>query len=312
MKKITTRGLKRVVSMLVFIFAISLYLYSQDNLTNKLQLKGAPGMGLTAEPGGFIMQNIEPGKVVDIFDKTKIALTIYNRSDAYHTYEIKAGRPEDVGVEGWLKGYSPIPEGSWFRVEKDKIRIPPQSRAHIRMFIDIPKEDKYYNQKWVVGLSIRGLPEPGEKLALAVHPTYYIETLPKEDLKEKPFGKIGLVPGVKDLGDVSLGINKKIAKIKIYNNDNKKHTYKVYSFIPEKREGERITVSPGYSWIKDISWIVPISKKVTIKSNNFREDYIDLILPEDDTLRGKNWEGLLFVEDEEEKANFCRLRFRVK
>ncbi len=306
------RGIGVLVSTAVVFFVTTVgTVQGETTGKEKINLKGAPGMGLTVEPGGFILENIKPGEKVDIFEKTKLSLVIYNRSDAYHTYKLRAGTPSEAGIQGWVKGYSPIPDGKWFELEKEIIRIPPHSKAYVKMFVNIPDEDKYYNQKWVVGVAVEGVPEPGEKLALAVHPSYYIETLAKEDVSEKPAGILGLVPGAKTLEGLSAGVHKQVVKLTVFNNDTRTHTYRVYSFLPEETSGDRITVSPGYEWIEKTSWLRPGRKKIVVNAGESSDVYVTIVIPKREKYKNKKLEGIIFVEDEEGGANFSRIKFTV-
>ncbi|MCM8824306.1 MAG: hypothetical protein NC822_06515, partial [Candidatus Omnitrophica bacterium] len=280
MVKLNFRGFG--IILIVMLALINFCGYPQENPSSPVEVKGAGGLGLTVEPGGFVLQNLIPGKRVDIFETTGLALVIYNRSDSYHTYVIKGGKPQEVGIEGWLKGYEPIPESSWFKLEQEQVRISPHSKAYVKMYLEIPDEEKLYNQKWVVGLSVAGVPEPGERLVLSAHPSYYLETLGKDGLKEKPWGGLGLEPGVLIIEKVGLGVNKKVGKIKIHNNDSKKHTYNIYSHIPKELAGDRITSSQGYIWIKNEDWLKPSLGKITIQGNSSKELEVDLVIPNEE------------------------------
>ena len=167
---------------------------------------------LSVEPGGLLIQKVPIGQLYDMDAGIKIRFKIYNDSDKSRRYNLKVDKPAKVGVKV-LKGYSGIPEPSWFWFEQDNVLAPANGVQEIKMFLRIPDEEKYCNQKWAVGIDVEGKPEAEERIVLAVSPVFYIETESRSEVKEKPAGFLGLVPGTAVLENVALGKSKNISKI---------------------------------------------------------------------------------------------------
>ena len=236
---------------------------------------------------------------------------IYNDSDKARRYTLKVDKAVKVGVNV-LKGYSDIPNPSWFWFENNEVLVPANSAKEIRMFLRIPSEEKYCNQKWAVGIDVEGKPEAEERLVLAVSPVFYIETETRAEVKEKPAGFLGLVPAIAVLENAALGRSKTIAKIKVYNNDSQPHLYKISSIIPYAAPGRQvISPSPNFSWLPKKEWLRPDKNSVKIGPYEEKEIVLDLDIPKKKDFLNQRWEGILFFESEEGLSNFVRVQIKT-
>lgn len=269
------------------------------------------GIGLSVEPGGLLIQKVPIGQLYDMEYWIKMRFKIYNASDKPRRYSLKADKPIKVGVKV-LKGYSAMPNPSWFWFEKNEVLVSANSVEEIKMFLRIPDEEKYCNQKWAVGIDVEGRPEAEERLVLAVSPVFYIETEGRAEIKEKPAGFLGLVPGTVVLENVALGKNKGISKIKIYNNDNSTHLYKISSIIPYAESGRQvISPSPNFSWMPKKEWLKPNKTALKIGPYEQAEITLDLDIPRKTEFLNQRWEGILFFESEEGLVNFVRVQIKT-
>jgi hypothetical protein len=50
----------------------------------------APAAGLKVGPAGFIIHNVTPGRVYDVYKETGVRLTIYNDGDTTRSYVLAA------------------------------------------------------------------------------------------------------------------------------------------------------------------------------------------------------------------------------
>ena len=103
-------------------------------------------IGLSVEPGGLLIQKVPIGQLYDMDYWIKMRFKVYNNSDKPRRYSLKVDKPIKVGVN-MLKGYSSIPEPSWFWFEKNEVLVAADSQEEIKMFLRIPNEEKYANQK---------------------------------------------------------------------------------------------------------------------------------------------------------------------
>lgn len=268
-------------------------------------------MGLAVAPGGLLIQNIIPGEVYDLQEVSGVTLNITNRDNLAHTYLLTAHKPSQVAARTWIKGYLEISQASWFWFEKEEVMVDANSTAKIKMYLKIPDEGKYYNQHWSVSLLVKAKPEPGQMLGLAVAPNFQIETEAKEEMVAKPDGSITFEPSLVRLEDVSLGSKIK-TKVKIYNNDDKKHKYKISSQIfPEDPAKRQITKSAGYSWIPNPKWI-RLKKVVKIGPGESADLSFNVKVPQNEKYYGKKWEAIIFVEPDEGLPGFVRVQVETE
>jgi hypothetical protein len=268
-------------------------------------------IGLSVEPGGLLIQKVPIGQLYDMDYWIKMRFKVYNDSDKARRYTLKVDKPVKVGVNV-LKGYTGIPNPSWFWFEKNEVLVAANSVEEIKMFLRIPNEEKYCNQKWAVGIDVEGKPEAEERLVLAVSPVFYIETESRPEVKEKPAGFLGLVPATAILENVGLGRSKTIAKIKVYNNDSSSHLYKISSIIPSAKPGRQvISPSPNFSWIPKKEWLKPDKNTLKIGPQEQKEITLDLDIPKKRDFLNQRWEGILFFESEEGLSNFVRVQIKT-
>lgn len=268
-------------------------------------------MGLSVEPGGLLIQKVPIGQLYDMDYWIKMRFKVYNDSDTARRYTLKVDKPVKVGVNV-LKGYTGIPNPSWFWFEKNEVLVAANGVEEIKMFLRIPNEEKYCNQKWAVGIDVEGKPEAEERLVLAVSPVFYIETESRAEVKEKPAGFLGLVPATAVLENVVLGKSKTISKIKVYNNDNQPHLYKISSIIPYATPGRQvITPSSNFSWLPKKEWLRPDKNTLKISPDEQKEITLDLDIPKKADFLNQRWEGILFIESEEGLANFVRVQIKT-
>jgi len=216
-----------------------------------------PAIGLSVEPGGLLIQGVEPGQVYDLEEKTGILLTIHNRDRSDHTYMLATFRPSEVGNRRLPLGYEDIGDPAWFWFEQSEVRVPGQESAQVRMYLRVPDDDRYWNQHWSVSVGVAGKAEPGETLTLAVYPRFEIETAAagRAELSLRPAGETGLCPTVVDLGEAgeeqTLG-----GEFMLCNNDEKTHRYRLaVAKDGDIGEGKQVFPSGGSTWISDPAWI---------------------------------------------------------
>ena len=102
-------------------------------------------------------------------------------------------------------------------------------------------------------------------------------------------------------------------RLNLYNNDTKRHRYKVTVMIfPDDPTKRHIFPSPTYSWIPDTKWIKPGRKNISIPSNKARDIPIRVNSPQELGNYNKNWEAIIFVEPEKGLPGFVRVQIRTE
>ena len=268
-------------------------------------------MGLSVEPGWLVIRNVPVGQLYEIEHQAGTRFKIHNSSDRPRRYRLLADRPDKVGVNV-LKGYDGIPDPNWFWFEKAEVLVPANGVEDVRMFLRLPNEEKYCNQKWAVGIDVEGRPEAGEGLVLAVSPVFYIETETRPAVEEEPTGRLGLVPATLVLDDAVPGKNTPRSAIKVYNNDSRAHRYSVASMIPVAEPGRQvISASPGFSWILHKEWLRPGTSTLQSEPHKQTVITVEADIPRKPEFMNQRWEGLIFVESEEGVTGFVRVQVKT-
>lgn len=261
--------------------------------------------GLAVSPAGLLIQYVKPGETYDITEVSGVSLRITNKDSVPHI--ISAHRPSAVGAKKWIAGYLEIPDPSWLKPDKEEIRIEANDTAKIRMSIEIPDEERYYNQNWSVSLLVRGKAEPGRMIALAAAPRFEIETEAKEGIKTRPDGLIAFEPHLIIIEGLVPG-NKKEVKARLYNNDHKRHNYNIGSKIyPKDPKKSQISISSGYRWLPDPKWIKLNKMNASVEPKGEAKISFYINVPEDQIYFNQKWEAILFCEPEDGLSGFIRV-----
>jgi len=287
----------------------------------------APVLGLAVEPGGLLIQGVEPGELYDLEQTTGILLTIRNRDRADHTYLLSTHRPSEVGNRRLPPGYSDVVDPSWLSFEQPEVRVPAQGSSRVRMYLEIPDNERYRNQHWSVSIGVAGRPERGETLTLAVYPRYEVETAaaPRSELRLRPAGDLAFAPSVLELG-LSPG-STQTGEVIICNNEKRKHWYR-FTVAPrgEPREGVRLFPTGGYDWLPNLDWISLLRPRrrspypgwsasdwpvLWLGGRRYLGVKISLSIPEDVVLPETGWETVVFVERDDGVTGFFRVRARA-
>ncbi|MCJ7509024.1 MAG: hypothetical protein MUO85_09925 [candidate division Zixibacteria bacterium] len=263
--------------------------------------------GLSVNMGIELLQEVPLGEEYLI----KPTLIIYNKSDRANTFTLSTVKPS-TGL-GTTLGYSDLPELNWISFERNQIKIPPNGNDSVRVYLTIPKEERYYNQHWSFYISVAS-GVGGGNISLACYPKLLIETEGKQNLNQEINGTLVLEPNIVRFKDVQSG-QPISEKIKIYNNSDKKQVYRISVLGSESCVEKRIFSTPGYNWIPDSSWVKLYTGKLSSgKSTPFRINVgankslsfkLEVNLPEDK--KYKKWEGIILVESDQNVSNFVRI-----
>ena len=263
--------------------------------------------GLKVAPARFILHDVKPGKHYDIYKETGLRLTIYNDDDTTRSWVLSTHRPSERGQ--WEKGYAEIPDARWCWFERSEITVGAKNKAYANLYLKIPKEEKYYNQRWVVTLGIDGKPGQGG-ISLAVDIRAQIETESKADLKAKPAGLLGMKPSTIRFEEMAPGSNKK-AQVMLYNNDDTAHSYTISSLFEDSKTERKTYLTHSYIPIPDSGWIER-EKKIRIEPGGSTVLRVELTIPDGAAHFGKKWEDILLIQPDEGLAGFVRVQVETR
>lgn len=264
---------------------------------------------LKVSPAGFIIHDITPGKTYNLYEKTKLKLSIYNDDDITHTYTLSVRKPSEVGR--WEKGYLEIPDPSWCWFEKKEITIGPRKVGYGNLFIKIPPKEEYYNQHWVATLGIMGKPERSMGIGLGIYIRVQIETESKADIEVKPDGVIAFKPSIVRFENIHSSNTQK-RRVMVYNNDEETHTYTITSLLHRKETNVKTYLTRSYQVIPNPGWIVLDKDRLKIKPNGSSVLSLELNVPDEQEYHGKRWEEILLFEPDRGAPGFIRVQIETE
>lgn len=258
---------------------------------------------LKVSPGRFIIHDVEPGKLYDIYKETGLRLTIYNDDEVPRTWELSTHRPSERGR--WEKGYGEIPDAKWCWFAENEVTVEPNGQAYAYLNVRIPPDEKYYNQHWVATLSISGKIGAGG-IGLAVDVRVQIETESRADLNVRPDGLLGMRPSTVHFEEAAPGTAQE-ATVTLFNNDDMPHNYSFGSLFEDQEIKRRSYLTNYYLEIPDLTWIAR-DENIRIEPGGSAELRLRLNVPDDAAHFGRKWEDIVLIQPEEGPAEFVRVR----
>ncbi len=267
----------------------------------------AEAASLKVSPAQFMVQDVEPGKLYDIYAETGLRLTVFNEDDAARTWRLSTHRPSERGR--WEKGYAEIPDATWCWFGENEIALSPNSAGFGHVFLRIPDDEQYYNQHWIVTLNVAGQ-SGGLGLGLAVDIRMQIETKSKNDLTSPPHGPLALEPAALLFEDVQPGIPHR-ASVRLHNNDSVSRTYAIGSLFLDKKHEAKTYLTQSYQLLPSHEWLKH-DTSLAVEPGSARSLELTLKIPEEAAHFGRKWEDCILVQPDEGRAGFVRVRIETR
>lgn len=147
-------------------------------------------------PGMFMVQDVPPGREVNLRKLGGVLFTVYNRSDQVMDYSLNCKRPTQGGLTTWEKGYEEIPNAAWCYLEENTVTVPAKGEKQVGLIINIPDEPENYNRKFMLGVILSSGKAGGTSIGLAVACRVQIETAANDHLDSSTGAPIAVVPSV--------------------------------------------------------------------------------------------------------------------
>ncbi|HNT89059.1 MAG TPA: hypothetical protein PKL84_14435, partial [Candidatus Hydrogenedentes bacterium] len=265
--------------------------------------RGADAASLKVAPARFIVHNVTPGTVYDIHAETGLRLTVYNDDEVSRTWLLSTHRPSERGT--WETGYAEIPDAHWCWLDRNEVTVEPNGKAYAHLFLQVPAEERYYNQQWVVTLGIEGKRNAGG-VALAADVRMQIETKSKEDVSARPDGPLGIRPSLLRFEDAAPG-GEAAADVTVFNNSAAPGKYTVVPLFGQPGIEPRTYLTHGFEAIADKDWLV-YESVVSVEPGGTASLRVVLKIPGDAAHYGKRWEELLLFRTEDGLSRFVRVQ----
>ena len=268
---------------------------------------GLVAASLKVSPGRFLIHNVKPGRLYDVYRETGLRLTIYNDDSATRTWILSVHRPSERGM--WEKGYAEIPDPLWCWFDNAEVTVGPGGKAYAYLSLRIPDEERYFNQHWVATFSVDS--RPGRAgISLAVDIRAQIETVSVGELEARPYGLLGLRPSMVELADVVPGTGRK-AQVALCNNDVTTHTYTMTSLFEDKGIEHKAYLTQSYDPIPDFRWISR-ENSIQIGPNGEANLSLGLQIPDAAAYFGRKWEEILLILPDHGLPGFVRVQIRTR
>ena len=146
-------------------------------------------------PGMFMVQEVPPGREVNLRKIGGVLFTVTNRTDQAMDYSLSCHRPAKGGLPTWEKGYEEIPNAAWCYLEETTITVPAKSEKQVGLIINIPDEPENYNRKFMLAVILNTGKVGNTSVGLAVACRVQIETAINDHLDSSTAAPLAVVPG---------------------------------------------------------------------------------------------------------------------
>lgn len=155
---------------------------------------GAPGRasaaaGLSTKMGDLRVENLAPGRSVDLVAEGAGAYEVTNRGDAAASIAVEPLVPTS---ETLLEGYEPLPDPSWVRVEPSTHVAPAGTTVSSRIVLALPQDGGLAGRKFQANLWAR---TTGETVGVGVLSRLRLEFAPGTLHLEDLGGRLRVVNG---------------------------------------------------------------------------------------------------------------------
>jgi hypothetical protein len=293
-----------IVSLLAFVSAV-------------VSTRTAYALGMRVSPGGALIQGVIPGERLEL----ATPLTIMNDDDQPHEVAVSTLRPSQQSMRP-PSGYSEIPDASWVSMSQPEVNVPPKGQATVKMVLNIPAGEGYYNQHWSVVVAVRSKPAPGQMIALGLYPRFEIDTAPSVvepppgwqfwRSAQPPFGDFILTPSVHTVEGVRPGGKPSSVSLRAWNNTDKTWSGDIRLIVAaEGAKDEGLTLSGGWQWIPEASWVKMREVSLKIAPRRSEALTLEVGVPAGKENYGVKWEAIVLFKGKDGSAAIARLRVRT-
>jgi len=137
--------------------------------------------GLAIGPALILVRDVPIGRPFSLGEAAKVRFTLSNQSDVEATYGVQAVTPEGYAFSGFEKGYEPVPDISWFTLDREEVTIPARGKVEVDLTISIPDRPELRNRHWIVCIDAG---QPKKKMmgaALRLRARIMLETVSSAD-----------------------------------------------------------------------------------------------------------------------------------
>lgn len=76
----------------------------------------------------------------------------------------------------YQSGYTQIPNPGWITFSESDLTLTPGDNKTVKVYVEIPNEERYLGQKWEVWVDVTPKPVPGQTVGMEVFPYMLVQT----------------------------------------------------------------------------------------------------------------------------------------
>jgi hypothetical protein len=252
-------------------------------------------IGLRTTFGQVYVENLQIGMTYSLDKLIHLPLRIVNESDAEVKLDLSVIAPPNGGLK---KGFEPIPNLNWIKLEQDHLTAAPMHEAVTDIVISIPNDPKLLGRKFQVDIWSKTNNKTGMfQTGLDSRLLLFINTVPpsEEELKKKFVNRrlanldFTLFPSGGVAENVPLGKDFDLMKerhlsIKIVNPNDKTLNFRILSIANWELT---LPLPPGVVDAPDPKWVRPAKEIIAISPDKIKETALIANIPDKPENRGK-------------------------
>lgn len=221
--------------------------------------------------------------------------------------------PASVGGSN-ATGYVDFPEPAWFQLEKDSVFVPANTEEKVKMWLDIPEDEGFYNHHWLLGIALNPISGPGarQQIQVGAYLLYRIETEAKADVVPTcAEGEIVSAPSMVIFDDVKPG--EEVTKVaRLFCGNQKSQLASVYPLDPTSPVAQlTILGTPGFPRLQNPEWLDYPEEVVIPGVDEPGSPFpITVKIPRGEQIR--HFEEILMIESENCRPAFIRILVNTK
>lgn len=117
-----------------------------ESLQKEKIRKKMVSMNFDIRPDNLFVNEIEPGKRLDVGKKKKLVFKVANRGEEKLNlkFSCETGNLDQFSA----MGYEPGKDAKWLKVKPEKLTVKPDTIKSFSVIVDVPDEEEHYNKKY--------------------------------------------------------------------------------------------------------------------------------------------------------------------
>ncbi|HDR90647.1 MAG TPA: hypothetical protein ENN75_00205 [candidate division Zixibacteria bacterium] len=266
----------------------------------------ALGARIRVKPPTILLQEAPVGEIYD-FENQRGQFITLGPIEGDRIYTLTP-EPASKG-ESKATGYFDFPEPAWFQLERDSVAVLSGTEENVRMWLDIPKDDGYYNHHWLLGIAVNPISVQGsrEQIQVGAYLLYRIETEAKAGVV--PYcaeSEVVVAPSMVVFENVRPG-EEVTQVVELFSGLPRADLATVSPLDPTSPVAQlTILGTPGFPRLTNPEWIEYENETVIPKAGEPGAPFpITLKIPQGEQIR--RFEEILMIEGENSRPAFVRI-----